>query len=87
MQEAVIRVNVCGTLALVDCCNARGMHATLFATGCIYEYDTDHTVGCQGSRVWWVMAGGVQLRRGCGVRVCLNVIAAWACVACVQGGM
>jgi dTDP-4-dehydrorhamnose reductase len=42
-----VRVNVLGTLHLVDACNARGIHVTNFATGCIYNYDekTDHRMG------------------------------------------
>jgi dTDP-4-dehydrorhamnose reductase len=47
-QEATIRVNVCGTLALADACSARGVHLTVFATGCIYEYDGDHPIGGKG---------------------------------------
>lgn len=47
-QEAVIRVNVCGTLALADLTSGRGMHMTLFATGCIYEYDAAHPIAGPG---------------------------------------
>lgn len=47
-QEAVIRVNVCGTLALADLCSSRGIHLTLFATGCIYQYDASHPIGGKG---------------------------------------
>jgi len=47
-QEATIRVNVCGTIALTDLCSTRDIHVTLFATGCIYEYDTEHTIGGKG---------------------------------------
>eukprot|EP00020_Sapocribrum_chincoteaguense_P010308 CAMPEP_0170745964 /NCGR_PEP_ID=MMETSP0437-20130122/8561_1 /TAXON_ID=0 /ORGANISM="Sexangularia sp." /LENGTH=285 /DNA_ID=CAMNT_0011084693 /DNA_START=137 /DNA_END=994 /DNA_ORIENTATION=- len=34
----VLRVNAVGTLSLAELCAARGIHATIFATGCIYEY-------------------------------------------------
>ena len=43
-KEATVRTNVIGTLGIVDACWQRGIHATLFATGCIYEYDKDHPV-------------------------------------------
>ena len=39
-----MRVNVVGTLSLADLCSVRGIHMTLFATGCIYEYDEAHPV-------------------------------------------
>jgi hypothetical protein len=39
------RVNVIGTLNIADCCNSRGIHCTIFATGCIYEYDAEHQIG------------------------------------------
>ncbi|VBB81266.1 Putative rhamnose biosynthetic enzyme [Podospora comata] len=41
-QEATIRSNVIGTLNLTDCCFLRGIHCTVFATGCIYQYDEAH---------------------------------------------
>jgi hypothetical protein len=47
-QEAVIRTNVCGTLSLADLTSARDMHMTLFATGCIYEYDATHPIAGPG---------------------------------------
>jgi hypothetical protein len=28
-----------------DLCAARGIHCTIYATGCIFEYDDDHTIG------------------------------------------
>jgi 3,5-epimerase/4-reductase len=40
-----IRSNVVGTLTLADCCEARGIHMTNFATGCIFEYDEAHPLG------------------------------------------
>ncbi|KAL2133244.1 hypothetical protein VTI74DRAFT_2709 [Chaetomium olivicolor] len=41
-KEATIRSNVIGTLNLADCCFLRGIHCTVFATGCIYQYDETH---------------------------------------------
>jgi len=38
----VIRVNIIGTLNLMDLCNIRGIKVTNFATGCIYQYDEEH---------------------------------------------
>ena len=34
-KQEVIRVNVVGTLGLLDACEARGIHCTNFATGCV----------------------------------------------------
>ena len=44
-KAEVIRVNLVGTLALLDACEARALHVTNFATGCIYTYDAAHPVG------------------------------------------
>ncbi|KAK6538571.1 hypothetical protein TWF694_010150 [Orbilia ellipsospora] len=44
-KEATIRSNVIGTLNLADCCWQRGIHITVFATGCIYHYDDEHPIG------------------------------------------
>jgi len=33
--------NVIGTLNLSDLCEERGIHCTVFATGCIFEYDEE----------------------------------------------
>ena len=44
-KDEVIRVNLVGTLALLDACESRGLHCTNFATGCIYTYDAAHPVG------------------------------------------
>lgn len=41
----MIRVNVVGTLGLLDACESRGIHITNFATGCIFNYDAKYTVG------------------------------------------
>jgi len=37
-----IRTNIIGALSAADCASSRGIHFTLFATGCIFEYDDDH---------------------------------------------
>jgi nucleoside-diphosphate-sugar epimerase len=44
-KEATIRSNVIGTLNLADCCFLRHIHCTVFATGCIYQYDEMHPLG------------------------------------------
>lgn len=41
-KEQTIRSNVIGTLNLADCCYLRGIHLTVFVTGCIYHYDAEH---------------------------------------------
>lgn len=40
-----IRSNVVGTLNLADCCFLNNVHLTVFATGCIFEYDERHPMG------------------------------------------
>ncbi|SPO02071.1 uncharacterized protein DNG_04744 [Cephalotrichum gorgonifer] len=47
-KEATIRSNVIGTLNLADCCFQKGVHCTVFATGCIYQYDEEHPIGGKG---------------------------------------
>lgn len=44
-KDEVMRVNVIGTLSLVDLCASRGIHVSTFATGCIYSYDDEHPIG------------------------------------------
>jgi dTDP-4-dehydrorhamnose reductase len=44
-KEEVLRTNVIGTMSLMDLTNARGIHMTNFATGCIYSYDEEHKIG------------------------------------------
>jgi 3,5-epimerase/4-reductase len=44
-KAEVIRVNVIGTMSLMDLTHARGIHLTNFATGCIYSYDDEHEIG------------------------------------------
>jgi len=40
-----IRTNVIGTLNLVDVCSTKGIHCTIYATGCIFKYDEAHPLG------------------------------------------
>jgi 3,5-epimerase/4-reductase len=47
-KEETVRNNVIGTLNLADCCYERGIHITVFATGCIYAYDETHPIGGPG---------------------------------------
>lgn len=47
-RPACVRGNVVGTLNVADACRERGLHLTYFGTGCIYEYDDDHVIGCDG---------------------------------------
>jgi dTDP-4-dehydrorhamnose reductase len=44
-KDEVMRVNLIGTMGLLDSCEKRGIHVTNFATGCIYTYDEKHPVG------------------------------------------
>jgi nucleoside-diphosphate-sugar epimerase len=41
-KEQTIRSNVIGTLNVVDACFLKRIHCTVFATGCIYQYDDAH---------------------------------------------
>jgi 3,5-epimerase/4-reductase len=47
-KAATIRSNVIGTLNLADACEQRGIHISVFATGCIYAYDEAHPIGGPG---------------------------------------
>jgi 3,5-epimerase/4-reductase len=47
-KAATIRSNVIGTLNLADACEQRGIHLSVFATGCIYAYDEAHPIGGPG---------------------------------------
>ncbi len=44
-KEATIRANVIGALNIADVCSSKGIHLTLYATGCIFEYDNEHKIG------------------------------------------
>ncbi|CAM9697135.1 unnamed protein product [Ectocarpus fasciculatus] len=44
-KPETIRANVIGTLMVADVCEEKNVHHTLFATGCIFEYDDEHTIG------------------------------------------
>lgn len=37
-----------GTLNLTDACFVKGIHITVFATGCIYVYNEEHPIGGKG---------------------------------------
>lgn len=45
VQIETIRVNVLGALNLADVCHEKGIHLTVYATGCIYHYDKDFPEG------------------------------------------
>lgn len=47
-KQQTTRTNVIGTLGLADLCWQRKIHMTNYATGCIFEYDSDHTIGGMG---------------------------------------
>ncbi|PFH56626.1 hypothetical protein XA68_16242 [Ophiocordyceps unilateralis] len=47
-KEDTVRSNAIGTLNLADCCLRAGIHCTVFATGCIYQYDDAHPIGGPG---------------------------------------
>jgi 3,5-epimerase/4-reductase len=44
-KPATIRTNVIGTLNVVDLCNSKNIHCTVYATGCIFKYDEAHPLG------------------------------------------
>merc|ERR1711935_714699 len=44
-KPETIRTNVIGTLNLADLCLERGIHCTVYATGCIFVYDEKHAEG------------------------------------------
>lgn len=44
-KAEVLRVNVIGTMSLMDLTCQRGIHMTNFGTGCIYSYDDEHPIG------------------------------------------
>lgn len=44
-KQETIRVNVLGTINVIDACYVRGIKVTNMATGCIYQYDATHPVG------------------------------------------
>ncbi|KAF7193557.1 Bifunctional dTDP-4-dehydrorhamnose 3,5-epimerase/dTDP-4-dehydrorhamnose reductase [Pseudocercospora fuligena] len=47
-KAQTVRSNVIGTLMLADLCNQMSIHCTVFATGCIYQYDERHPIGGAG---------------------------------------
>ncbi|KAE8361495.1 NRS/ER [Aspergillus caelatus] len=44
-KEETIRSNIIGATTLADCCFIKGMHLTHFGSGCIYDYDGEHSWG------------------------------------------
>lgn len=44
-RPETMRTNVIGTLNLTDLCYQRGIHCTVYATGCIFVYDEKHPEG------------------------------------------
>jgi len=44
-KQETIRANVLGTVNVADAAFLRNIHVTVYATGCIYEYDKDHPIG------------------------------------------
>ena len=44
-KPETIRVNVIGTLNVADVCSMKGVHCTIYATGCIFKYDDAHPLG------------------------------------------
>lgn len=47
-QAEALRSNVIGAMNVADLCEERGIHHTLYATGCIFEYDAAHPIGGPG---------------------------------------
>ena len=45
-KEETLVTNVIGILDIVDVCKKFGIHCTVFATGCIFEYDEKHKDNC-----------------------------------------
>lgn len=44
-KAETIRVNVIGTLNVADLTFLKGIHCTVYATGCIFKYDESHPMG------------------------------------------
>lgn len=44
-QEKALRSNVLGSMTVSDLCQELDIHCTLYATGCIFEYDEKHKIG------------------------------------------
>jgi len=44
-KPETMRTNVIGTLNVADLCHERDIHCTVYATGCIFEYDDEHKLG------------------------------------------
>ncbi|KAA8570075.1 hypothetical protein EYC84_002409 [Monilinia fructicola] len=65
-KEETIRSNVIGTLNLTDVCYLKGIHITVFATGCIYTYNNEHPnwrtwiLGDRSRQLCWLILLGDQ---------------------------
>lgn len=46
-KEETIRINILGTLNLIDVAFLKNIHVTNFTTGCIYEYDEKHSLNSE----------------------------------------
>lgn len=44
-KAATVRTNVIGTLNCADLCMEKNIHCTMYATGCIFQYDDAHPLG------------------------------------------
>ena len=44
-KQETLRVNVIGTLNLADIAHLHNIHLTNISTGCIYQYDNEHSLG------------------------------------------
>ena len=49
-QEKALRSNVIGSMTVSDLCQELGIHCTLYATGCIFEYDKAREISMKGER-------------------------------------
>lgn len=47
-KTQTVRSNAIGTLNLADACFQANIHCTVFATGCVYQYDKTHPIGGRG---------------------------------------
>jgi len=47
-KQETIRTNVIGCLNIADIAAQKNIHHTLYATGCIFEYDDEHVIGGKG---------------------------------------
>ena len=43
-KQETIRSNIIGALTIVDLCHLHSIHSIIISTGCIYEYDVEHSM-------------------------------------------